>query len=133
MQKHFTLKPGYLTAAILLLITEVLIALYVHDGFIRPYAGDFLAVVFLYCAVRSFIEMSVGVAVAFVLCVAYALEVLQYMNILRFIGMQHAKLAVILLGSAFEWMDMLIYTLAAGAILLAENRRKQGAIPGGSN
>ena len=42
----------YLSATIILLITEVLIALYVHDDFIRPYVGDAIVVIVIYTFVR---------------------------------------------------------------------------------
>lgn len=44
----------YLITALLLLMTEVLIALFVHDRFIRPYAGDILVVLLIYALVRIF-------------------------------------------------------------------------------
>ena len=40
---------------ILLLFTEVMIALFVHDKFIRPYVGDVLVVICIYTFVRIFI------------------------------------------------------------------------------
>lgn len=47
-KRYFLLASGLLAA-------EVLIALYAHDRVIRPYAGDLLATIFLYCLVRSFV------------------------------------------------------------------------------
>lgn len=47
----------YAAATVLLTIIEVLIALYVHDDFVRPYVGDVLAVIAVYCAVRIFIPV----------------------------------------------------------------------------
>ena len=45
----------YFLLALLLLLAEVLIALYLHDALIRPYGGDFLVVILLYCFVKSFV------------------------------------------------------------------------------
>lgn len=42
----FTFDKKYFLAALFLLLTEILIALFIHDTFFRPYAGDFLAVIF---------------------------------------------------------------------------------------
>lgn len=42
----------YGAAFLLLLCVEVLIALYVHDDFIRPYIGDVLVVGVVYCFLR---------------------------------------------------------------------------------
>ena len=40
--------------AVTLLVIEVLIALFVHDSFVRPYLGDVLAVIFVYFLGRVF-------------------------------------------------------------------------------
>jgi len=37
----------------MLLLIEILIALFVHDEFIRPYVGDALVVIVLYCECRK--------------------------------------------------------------------------------
>lgn len=42
----------YAIAFVLLLVTEVLIALFVRDRFIRPYGGDILVTVLICCFVR---------------------------------------------------------------------------------
>ena len=41
-------RLGYGIAFFLLILTEVGIALFVHDGFLRPYVGDVLAALALY-------------------------------------------------------------------------------------
>lgn len=51
----------YAAVFILLLFVEIMIALYVHDSFVRPYLGDVLAVVVVYCFIRIFITGRVGV------------------------------------------------------------------------
>ena len=38
-----------------MLVTEVLIALFIHDSFIRPYVGDVLVVAVVYFFLRIFI------------------------------------------------------------------------------
>ncbi len=43
-----TFRPVYALATALVFIIEVLIALYMHDAFIRPYGGDILAVILVY-------------------------------------------------------------------------------------
>ena len=45
----------YIVATILLLCIEVIIALFVHDNFIRPYVGDILVVVVIYTFIRILI------------------------------------------------------------------------------
>lgn len=51
-QKKTRRRIHYAIAFLILLTIEVLIALFVHDVFIRPYFGDVLVVIVLYMAVR---------------------------------------------------------------------------------
>ena len=47
-------RTAYGIATFILLTIEVLIALFVHDAFVRPYIGDVLVVVVIYTFVRIF-------------------------------------------------------------------------------
>lgn len=103
------------------LIIEVLIALFVKDRFIRPYFGDFLVVIFLYCLLKGFINLSVVRAAALVLCFAYAVEWMQYLDVLGRLGWSSNKIAATILGNHFDWEDMLLYTLGICTVLLFES------------
>jgi hypothetical protein len=111
----------YFTPALLLLLAEAFIARYLHDAVIRPYGGDFLAVLFLYCLVKSFFNTPVLKTAALVLLVAYAIEVSQYFHLTSLLGLQHSKTVTLLLGSSFSWMDMLCYTNAFLLIIVTEH------------
>ena len=113
-------QPTYFLAASGLLLMEGYIALFVHDTIVRPYVGDFLATLLVYCLMRSLVSISAGTAVAAALLVSYAIETLQYVGLLARLGWRHDKVARLLLGSHFEWFDMLAYTLAAGLIVVIE-------------
>jgi hypothetical protein len=108
---------GYFLAAIGLLLLEIFIALFMHDRFVRPYAGDFLATIFVYCLLRSFVRVSAGWLVGVALAISYLIEGLQYINLLGLLGW-HSRVARVVFGSHFEWGDMLAYTLG-GAVALA--------------
>jgi len=116
----FKFSPGYALFTGILFITEVLIALYVHDDFIRPYFGDFLVVILLYTALRSFWQTSASTACMAVLLFAYGIEVLQYFRFVHRIGLGHNKLAKTIIGTGFSWWDMLAYTLGVLSIYAAE-------------
>jgi hypothetical protein len=122
-QTMVKLQKSWLYGATCLFCIEVFIATFLHDRIIRPYVGDLLAVVFLYCLVKSLVPAPVGPTVVGVLLVAYALEALQYAQLLSHLGLQHSRLAAIVLGSHFEWIDMLAYTLGALFILVVEKAR----------
>ena len=111
---------NYFLYAILLFIIEVLIALYAHDNFIRPYLGDFLVVILIYCAAKSFLPFPVGTLALSVLLFSYVIEGLQYLNFVDFIGLGDSKLANVVIGNYFSWTDMLAYTLGILFVLSLE-------------
>ena len=116
----FSFQKRYFTLFVLLFLTEVLIALYVHDKFVRPYVGDFLVVMVLYCGAKSFIKgYEIPVAVG-VLLFAYFIEFLQYLNFVKWIGLQHSKIANVIIGNYFTWVDIIAYTLGVITIILIE-------------
>jgi len=49
----------YFLLALLLLSVELFIGFFVRDAVIRPYGGDFLVVILLYCMLKSFIDLAV--------------------------------------------------------------------------
>ena len=55
--RKYRARWGYLAASIIVFIIELIIALYVHDRIIRPYIGDTLVVVTVYCFVRVFVPV----------------------------------------------------------------------------
>ena len=49
----------YIILTIILLLAEILIALFVHDTIVRPHIGDVFVVILIYCFVRCFIPTGV--------------------------------------------------------------------------
>lgn len=119
-KRYFIINLRYLLFAIILLVVEVLIALYVRDRIVRPYVGDYLVVIMIYCFVKAFIKASPLKVAIGVLLFAYLIEALQYFNFLEFIGLENNKIAKIVLGHGFEWIDIIAYTLGIGTVLLLE-------------
>ena len=71
-------KLKYFILAAILFLIEVLIALFIHDNFIRPFVGDVLVVILIYCFIKSFLNSPVVITAIAVLLFAYLIEVLQY-------------------------------------------------------
>lgn len=117
----FRFNRLYFSLFLLIFVTEVLIAIYLHDGFIRPYAGDFLVVILIYCFVRSFLQAPVVPVAIGVLVFSYLIETLQYFNVVKLIGLEHSRIANIVIGNHFTWADILAYTLGIGFTILMEN------------
>ena len=116
----YRLRKGYLLFGILLLIIEILIAAYLNDSFIRPYGGDFLVVILLYCVMRGFLNISVQRTALIVLLISYLVEVTQYFRLADLLGI-HSRVLRILMGSYFTWNDILSYTLGIIFVLLLES------------
>ena len=115
-----TLNKNYAFLTAALFITEACTALFIKDKFIRPYFGDFLVVILIYCFVKTFFNAPVFKTAIAVLLFAYFIELLQYLQLIEILGLQHSKLAKIIMGSAFKWLDMLMYTLGIGIVLIVE-------------
>jgi hypothetical protein len=59
-----------------------------------------------------------------VLLFSYLIEVLQYFNIIKMLGLQNSNLARVVIGTSFEWTDLIAYTLGIGlVILLGKNKQ----------
>jgi len=115
-----TFSFRYFFFALILFLVEVFIALYVHDGFVRPYVGDYLVVMLIYCAVRTFIKISPVKLAIGVLLFSYVIEVLQFFSIVDRLGLSNNKLAKTVIGYGFEWIDLLAYTLGIVTVLILE-------------
>lgn len=116
----FTFNKRYFFIAVILFITEVLIATFLKTGFIRHYFGDFLVVILIYCFVKSFLKIPVLTAAMGVLVFAYLIELLQYLDFVKWIGLEENQMANVVLGNYFEWADMLAYTLGILFVLGVE-------------
>jgi len=120
----FRFQKAYFLLALLLFVVEVLIAAFAHDRFIRPIVGDFLVVIFLYCLVQSFFKTSYLKAALAVLLFSYLVEVSQYFHLIYYLGLERSRLAHLVLGSGFEWVDLLAYTLGILLVIGIEKRRQ---------
>ena len=123
MMHYLRFHRGYFLLAVILFIVEVLIALFLNDRIIRPYVGDVLVVILIYCFIRSFLSTPVLPTAIATLIFAYLIEVLQYIRIVSRLGLEQNTLARTVMGTSFEWIDMLAYTLGIIIVLAVERRR----------
>lgn len=105
----------------------MLIALYVHDKFIRPYVGDALVVILLYCLLKSFVKIKPFTAAFIVLTFAILIEIGQYFQLVKILGLSENKLASVVIGTSFSWEDILAY-LAGTIFILLFDKEKRVAI-----
>ncbi|MES2726923.1 MAG: DUF2809 domain-containing protein [Bacteroidota bacterium] len=115
-----TYQKKYVLFTLVLFMVEVYIALYVHDTIIRPYVGDLLVVILIYCFCKIFLRIAIKWLAIAVLLFAYLIEYLQYINFIKWLGLENNTLANVVLGNSFEWIDMLAYTLGAVLVIVIE-------------
>ncbi len=116
-------KLHYFLLFLLIFVTEVCIALFIHDDFIRPYLGDVLVVILIYCFLKSFVDLSVRTACVLVLAFAFLVEFLQYCNTVERLGLQHNKIARTVIGTSFSWIDILTYIIGIAIVWISENKK----------
>ena len=104
-------KRNYFLGFMFLLIIEILIAKYISDDFIRPYLGDFLVVILLYCFLMAVSRFSILKALILVLLFSFSVEFFQMINIVKVMQYQPPEVVMIILGSSFSVWDLLAYTL----------------------
>jgi hypothetical protein len=123
MRLKLAFNKYYALLSLSLFIIEVYIALYVHDAIVRPYVGDLLVVILLYCLAKTFVDTPVVSTAIAVLVFSYIIEWLQYLQIVNLLGLQHNAIARTVIGTTFQWGDILAYTLGILVVLLAEKLR----------
>jgi hypothetical protein len=106
----------YLIGFVLLMCIETIIALYVHDNFIRPYIGDIIVVFVVYCFIRIFIPEGIKYMPVFVFIFATTVELLQYLNLAQMLGLENNRIARIVIGYTFDIRDIVCYLI--GCVLL---------------
>ncbi|MCP3927738.1 MAG: DUF2809 domain-containing protein [Bacteroidetes bacterium] len=123
LKSLFRFQKKYFLLGVFIFGIEVLIAVYIQDGFIRPYLGDFLVVILLYCLIKSFIDIPVLSLSISVLLFSYMVEILQYFNFVQLIGLEDSRLANIIIGNSFARKDLLAYTFGILLVLWLEWRK----------
>ena len=105
---------------------EVLIALFVHDRFIRPYIGDVLVVVVIYTFIRIWIPDSVRLLPLYVFLFAAGVEILQYFNIVELLGVQDNVFLRTIIGTSFDVKDILCYAVGCMLVWIPSIKKTHG-------
>ena len=116
----FKLNRTYLVLSVILLVVEFIIGIFMHDDYIRPFGGDFLVVMLIYCFIKSFVKCDVNYTALGVLLFAFVIEWSQRIQLINMLNLQHSPIARLILGTDFAWTDMLMYTLGIMLVWLTE-------------
>lgn len=116
IQERNKKRINYAIVFLLLIVVEVMIALFVHDSFIRPYIGDVLVVIVLYAGIRVFIPESYRLLPLYIFVFATLVEFLQYFKLVELLGLENNMVLRVLIGTVYDIKDILCY--GVGCLLL---------------
>ncbi len=105
----------YFLLAIAIFLVELLIGFY-GSGFIRTFVGDLLVVVLLYLLLKSVWNTSPFNVAMSVLLFSFGVEIAQYFDVVNLLGLTGNRMAEIIIGTRFDWWDLLAYSL--GTLLI---------------
>ena len=108
----------YAACFAVLLAVELLIGCFA-DGFVRFYLGDVLVIPLLCCLVRIVLPERPRRLALYVTGVGVLTEVLQAAELDRLLGVEESWLGVVL-GSTFDWKDIVCYAVGGATFWLAE-------------
>lgn len=124
----------YATIFLILVLTEVLIALYVHDRIIRPYIGDVIVTALICCLCRTVIPKGIPALPIYVFVFAALVETAQYFNIVKLLGLENNAFFSTIIGTSFSHIDLICYGVgcilfwsAESGVIYFINHRKQNA------
>ena len=131
MNRVLKFNRVYFILTLVILLIEILIARFAHDQIIRPYFGDFLVVILIYCFVKTFLNTPVISTSIAVLIFSYLVETMQYFHIVNKLGLQDSSIARTIIGTSFEWIDIIAYTCGIAVVIWLEMAiSKKKVIPG---
>ena len=110
-------RIAYGIATVILFLTEVCIALFVHDKILRPYVGDVLVVVLINTFVRIFLPEGKRLLPLYIFLFAAGVEVLQYFRIVEVLGLADNRVLSVVLGSVFDWKDIMCYGVGSKRVM----------------
>ena len=108
-------RLSYLLIFFGLLATEIVIALFVNDVFVRPYVGDMLVTLLLCCLFRVIVPNSVRLLPVYLFVFATCVEIGQYFDLVALLGLENIRILSIALGRTFSWLDLGCYAVGCVA------------------
>lgn len=124
--KSYKKRLIFLTVFVLLFALEALIAVYVHDDFVRPYVGDMIVTVVVWAFARIIFPDKFKLMSVYVMIFAIFVEIGQYFNYVDLLGITNPVL-VTMMGTSFAWADIACYAVGcviAGIIDFLRFRKK---------
>lgn len=111
--KYKKLRIAYLIAFLALLCIEILIGAFVRDAFVRPYVGDVLVVILIYCLIRIVKPTGIKLLPLYVFIFALFVELLQLIKIVDLLGIPRDSIVAIMVGTSFSFIDIICYAVGS--------------------
>jgi hypothetical protein len=70
----------------------------------------------MFTFLKAFCRLAYKKLLIVVLGFSFAMELGQFVNVIELIGLQESQLARIVLGTTFDWLDLIAYSLGGGAV-----------------
>ncbi len=123
MAFHFSYR--FLLLATVVFLLEVFIAVFIKDTLVRPFIGDVLVVVLIFSIIKSFVSIPCRKLAFGVLLFACLIEILQYFDYVKLLGLENNRILSIAMGRTFEWLDFAAYFIGFLLIIVTETYFKQ--------
>ena len=122
---RWKLRGTYAILVCILLAVEVGIALFITDRFVRPYVGDMLVTILLCCFCRMVMPTGVKALPAYVFLFAAAVEIGQYFDLVKRLGLEENPFLSVIMGRTFSMWDIVCYFVGCLVFYLAERVLKK--------
>lgn len=126
MRLRFSPRYAGLFAALFLI--ELTIALFIKDSVVRPFIGDILVIMLIYFFMQTFFSCNTLRTIIGVLVFSYLVEFGQYFHLVKLLHLQDVAVANIVIGSTYDAMDLVAYTIGAFLLWIASRRQNTTSI-----
>jgi len=126
MRLRFSPRYAGLFAALFLI--ELTIALFIKDSVVRPFIGDILVIMLIYFFMQTFFSCNTLRTIIGVLVFSYLVEFGQYFHLVKLLHLQDVAVANIVIGSTYDAMDLVAYTIGAFLLWIASQRQNTTSI-----
>lgn len=116
----FRFHKTYALLFVLLLMVEILIALYAQDKMLRGFVGDVLVVGLIYCFILMLFDANKKKTIIGVGIFALLVEISQAFHVVEKLGFQDNKLMYTILGTHFDINDIWAYMGGCALIWILE-------------
>jgi len=123
--KSSIFDKSYAVLFAFILLIELYIGFFIHDRVIRPYIGDLLVIILIYSFLRIFISKSYFIVALSTFIFACFVELAQYYNLISLLGLEKNRIASVVIGTSFSWIDILAYFGGFLMIILVEETLKK--------